>query len=125
MPIIRSLRIYRCPQRVAPRLGYDRLLVWCMAVGLSVRSVGCCTLSVRLEGCCTTKPLCSIKLVLLSSCHRRCTVKHSSKTYQLIFINYFTSITLPEAMDLSGLLHTALEKWHPVEFLRQKTHRAI
>jgi hypothetical protein len=32
MPIIRSLRLYRCPQRVAPHFGYGRLLVWCMAV---------------------------------------------------------------------------------------------
>ena len=51
---------------------------------------GCRFWSVRLEGCFTTvkhpsnrfirsnKTLCSIELVLLSSCHRRCTVKHSS-----------------------------------------------
>ena len=45
MPIIRSLRLYRWPQRVAPDLGYGRLLVWCMAVGLSVRLEGCCTFS--------------------------------------------------------------------------------
>jgi hypothetical protein len=43
MPIIRSLRLYRWPQRVTPHLGYGRLLVWCMAVGLSVRVEGCCT----------------------------------------------------------------------------------
>jgi hypothetical protein len=43
MPIIRSLRLYRWSQRVAPHLGYGRLLVWCMAVGLSVRVEGCCT----------------------------------------------------------------------------------
>jgi hypothetical protein len=64
MPIIRSLRLYRWPQRVAPHLGYGRLLVWCMAAGLSVRVEGCYTrllvwcmaggLSVRVEGCCTT-----------------------------------------------------------------------
>ena len=35
MPIIRSLRLHRWPQRVAPHLGYGRLLVWFMAVGLS------------------------------------------------------------------------------------------
>jgi hypothetical protein len=40
MSIIRSLRPYRWPQRVAPHLGYGRLLVWCMAVGLSVRVGG-------------------------------------------------------------------------------------
>ena len=28
MPIIRSLRLYRWPQRVTPHLGYGRLLVW-------------------------------------------------------------------------------------------------
>jgi hypothetical protein len=43
MSIIRSLRLYRWPQRAAPHLGYGRLLVWCMAVGLSVRVEGCCT----------------------------------------------------------------------------------
>jgi hypothetical protein len=43
MPIIRILRLYRWPQRVAPHLGYGWLLVWCMAVGLSVRVEGCCT----------------------------------------------------------------------------------
>jgi hypothetical protein len=43
MPIIRSLRLYRRPQRVAPHLGYGRLLVWCVAVGLSVRVEGSCT----------------------------------------------------------------------------------
>ena len=42
MPIIRSLRLYRWPQRVAPHLGYGGLLVWCMAVGLSVRLEGRC-----------------------------------------------------------------------------------
>jgi hypothetical protein len=42
MPVIRSLRLYRWPQRVAPHLGYGRLLVLCMAVGLSVRVEGCC-----------------------------------------------------------------------------------
>jgi hypothetical protein len=35
MPIVRSLRLCRRPQRVAPHLGYGRLLVWCMAVGLT------------------------------------------------------------------------------------------
>ena len=35
MPIVRSLRLYRWSQRVAPHLGYGRLLVWCMAVGFS------------------------------------------------------------------------------------------
>jgi hypothetical protein len=45
MPIIRSLRLYRWPQRVAPHFGYVRLLVWCMAVGLSVRVEGCCTIT--------------------------------------------------------------------------------
>jgi hypothetical protein len=44
MLIIRSLRLYRWPQRVAPHLGYGRLLVSCMAVGLSVRVEGCCTI---------------------------------------------------------------------------------
>jgi hypothetical protein len=43
MPIIRSLWLYRWPQRVAPHLGYGRLLVWCMAVGLSVQLEGSCT----------------------------------------------------------------------------------
>jgi hypothetical protein len=43
MPIIRSLRLYRWPQRVAPHLGYGTLLVWYMAVGWSVRLEGCCT----------------------------------------------------------------------------------
>jgi hypothetical protein len=33
MPIIRSLRLYIWPQRVALHLGYGRLLVWCMEVG--------------------------------------------------------------------------------------------
>ena len=33
MPIIRSSRLYRWSQRMAPHLGYGRLLVWCMAVG--------------------------------------------------------------------------------------------
>jgi hypothetical protein len=46
MPIIRSLRLYRWPQLVAPHLGYGRLLVWCMAVGLSLRVGGCCKTSV-------------------------------------------------------------------------------
>jgi hypothetical protein len=44
MPIIRSLRLYRWSQRVASHLGYGRLLVWCMAVGLSVRVEGCCNI---------------------------------------------------------------------------------
>jgi hypothetical protein len=43
MPIIRSLWLYRRPQRMAPHLGYGRLLIWCMAVGLSVQLEGCCT----------------------------------------------------------------------------------
>jgi hypothetical protein len=46
MPIIRSLWLYRWPQRVAPHYGYGRFLVWCVAVGLSV----------QLQGCCTTRP---------------------------------------------------------------------
>jgi hypothetical protein len=50
MPIIRSLRLYRWPQRVAPHLGYGRLLVWCMAVGLSVRVERCC----RTTSCATS-----------------------------------------------------------------------
>jgi hypothetical protein len=69
MPIIRSLQLYRWPQHVAHDLGYGRLLVWCVAVGLSVRLEGCCThlgygrllvwcmvvgLSGRVEGCCMT-----------------------------------------------------------------------
>jgi hypothetical protein len=41
MPIIRSLRPYRWPQRVAPHLGYGRLLVWCMAVGWSSNPQPC------------------------------------------------------------------------------------
>jgi hypothetical protein len=32
MPINRSLRLYRRPQRVALHLVYGRLLVWCMDV---------------------------------------------------------------------------------------------
>jgi hypothetical protein len=43
MPIIRSLRLYRRPQLVAPHLDWGRLLVWCMAVGLILRVEGCCT----------------------------------------------------------------------------------
>jgi hypothetical protein len=43
MPIIRSWRLYRWAQRVAPHLGYGTLLVWRMAVGLSVWVEGCCT----------------------------------------------------------------------------------
>jgi hypothetical protein len=39
MPIIRSLRLYRWPQRVAPHLGYGRLLVWCMAVAMHLTSI--------------------------------------------------------------------------------------
>ena len=68
VPIVRSLRLYRWSQRLAPHLGYGRLLFWCMAVGFW---------SVRLEGCFTcpkhderfirsNKPLCSIELVLFS-----------------------------------------------------------
>jgi hypothetical protein len=34
MPIIRSLRLYRWPQRVAPHFGYGRLLIWCMATAM-------------------------------------------------------------------------------------------
>ena len=45
MPIIRSSRLYRWSQRMAPHFGYGRLPVWCMAVGFW---------SVRLEGCFTT-----------------------------------------------------------------------
>ena len=42
MPIVRSLRLYRWSQRMAPHLGYGRLLVWCMVVGFwSVRLTGC------------------------------------------------------------------------------------
>ena len=75
IPIVRSLRLYKWPQRMAPHLSYGRLLVWCMAVGFwSVRLEGHVERFIR-----SNKPLCSIELVLLSSCHRRCTVKHSSK----------------------------------------------
>ena len=35
--------IQMVPQRVAPHLGYGRLLVWCMAVSLIVRVEGCFT----------------------------------------------------------------------------------
>jgi hypothetical protein len=34
MHIIRSLRLYRWPQLVAPHLGYGRLLVWSMACNI-------------------------------------------------------------------------------------------
>ena len=47
MPIIRSLRLYRRPQHVVPHLGYGRLLVWCMAIGLSVRLEGSVTTTGR------------------------------------------------------------------------------
>ena len=43
MPTVRSLRLYRWPQRVAPRRGYGRLLVWCVVVGLSAQLEGCFT----------------------------------------------------------------------------------
>jgi len=33
MPIIRSLRLYRCSQHVAHNLGHSWLYVWCLAVG--------------------------------------------------------------------------------------------
>jgi hypothetical protein len=66
MPIIRSLRLYRWPQRVAPHLGYGRLLVWCMAVGLSVRIEGCCTTcNIPLSGCTT----CNIPLPGCTTCN--------------------------------------------------------
>ena len=60
MPIIRTSRLYRWYQRMAPHLGYGRLLVWCMAVGFW---------SVRLEGCFTSwfYSLHDNKFVLVSS----------------------------------------------------------
>src|SRR5215469_5316727 len=36
------LHVLQHPSTVAPHLGYGRLLVWYMAVGLSVRVEGCC-----------------------------------------------------------------------------------
>jgi hypothetical protein len=33
------------PSVMAPHLGYGRLLVWCLALGLSVRVEGCCTIT--------------------------------------------------------------------------------
>jgi hypothetical protein len=58
MPIIRSLRLHRRSQRVAPHLRYGRLLVWCMAVGLSV----------QLEGCCTIEPYDSLNMFRETLC---------------------------------------------------------
>ena len=55
MPIVRSLRLYRWPQHMAPHLGYGRLLVWCMALGFwSVRLEGCFTDPSNLQPC--TRP---------------------------------------------------------------------
>ena len=39
MQIVRSLRLYRWSRRMAPHLGYGRLLVWCMAVGFGWQPV--------------------------------------------------------------------------------------
>ena len=95
MPVIRSSRLYRWSQRMAPHLGYGRLLVWCMAVGFW---------SVRLEGFIrSNKPLCSIELVLLSSCHRRCTLKHSSNSIGSI-VNVKISTAKTKGMTFKGIL---------------------
>jgi len=50
MPIIRSLRLYRCSQHVAHNLGCSRSLVWCEAVGYASGLGGCCTSNIPQPG---------------------------------------------------------------------------
>ena len=83
MPIVRSLRLYRWSQRMAPHLGYGRLLVWCMDVGFW---------SVRLEGCFMlwNIPLMNVlNFTLQWSCY-----SSSSSTVTVLFLEFLWKIVL-------------------------------